>query len=497
MMKKKVVIIGGGVSGLSAGIYSAMNGFDTEILEMHSVAGGQCTAWERKNFRFDYCLHWLVGTSKGAFHEIWKETNVLNDNTEIIDHEIHSQIIDRDGNSFIIYSNIDRWEKYLLDIAPEDAIQIRSMCKEMRKSALLEPFTLPPELRSPLDYLKLVPKMFPLFFVVRKFGKLTCQQYFEKLNFKSARIRSALFSMYGDRNFSALAFLFMLGWFNQKNAGYIKGGSYPLAQRMVEKFTRLGGKISYNKKVEKINVAENRAKGVVLKDGTIIPADYVISAADGYTTLYKMLEGNYRTKEIEDAYRNWELFPSFVQVSFGINRPVPAESPVILNFTRGISIGRTELKFGYSVMNYSYDSTMAPEGKTTIVMRFDSFWELWKDLEGEEYRKEKEKIRNDAIGCLERIYPGISDSIEVIDVATPKTDVRYTGVKEGAYEGFMPSRENMMKMLPMYLPKLQNFYMSGQWISPGGGLPPSAQTGKWVIQLICKKEKRPFSTVSA
>ena len=120
-MKKKVVIIGGGVSGLSAGIYSAMNGFDTEILEMHSVAGGQCTAWERKNFRFDYCLHWLVGTSKGAFHEIWKETNVLNDHTEIIDHEIHSQIIDRDGNTFIIYSNIDRWEKYLLDIAPEDA----------------------------------------------------------------------------------------------------------------------------------------------------------------------------------------------------------------------------------------------------------------------------------------------------------------------------------------------------------------------------------------
>ena len=33
--------------------------------------------------------------------------------------------------------------------------------------------------------------------------------------------------MYGGRNFSALAFLFMLGWFNQKNAGYIKGGSYP------------------------------------------------------------------------------------------------------------------------------------------------------------------------------------------------------------------------------------------------------------------------------
>lgn len=47
-MEKKIVIIGGGIAGLSAGIYSAMNGFDTQIIEMHTIAGGQCTAWERK-----------------------------------------------------------------------------------------------------------------------------------------------------------------------------------------------------------------------------------------------------------------------------------------------------------------------------------------------------------------------------------------------------------------------------------------------------------------
>jgi hypothetical protein len=34
--------------------------------------------------------------------------------------------------------------------------------------------------------------------------------------------------------------------------------------------------------------------------------------------------------------------------------------------------------------------------------------------------------------------------------------------------------------------------MAGQWLFPGGGLPPSAQTGKWVVQLICKKEKQKF-----
>lgn len=491
-MEKKVVIIGGGVAGLSAGIYAAMNGFDTEILEMHSVAGGQCTAWERKNYRFDYCLHWLVGTSKGAFYDIWRETNVINDQTEIIDHDIHSQIIDKDGNEFFIYSNVDRWEKYLNEIAPDDSKTIRKMCNNMRKSALLDPFALPPELRSPLDYIKVLPKMFPILRIVRKFGRLTCKEYFDKLNFKSERLKSVFYAMYGDRNFSALAFIFMLGFFNQKNAGYIKGGSYPLAQRMAEKFEKNGGKISYKKRVEKIVVGNNTAKGVVLTDGTKIDADYVISAADGYTTIYNMLEGKFVNKKIDFAYTNWELFTPLVQVSFGINKEIKSDAPIIINVSKGLKIGQTSLDYGFSVMNYSYDPTMAPEGKTTIVLRYETPWKLWENLEGEEYKNEKKQIEKDAIACLETIYPAISENIEVIDIATPKTDVKYTGVKDGAYEGFMPSKENMMKTLDMQLPKLKNFYMAGQWLFPGGGLPPSTQTGKWVIQLICNKEKKRF-----
>ena len=47
---KRIVIIGGGVPGLSAGIYAAMHGFSPEILEMHHTTGGQFTAWERLQF---------------------------------------------------------------------------------------------------------------------------------------------------------------------------------------------------------------------------------------------------------------------------------------------------------------------------------------------------------------------------------------------------------------------------------------------------------------
>ncbi|MCK4750085.1 MAG: NAD(P)-binding protein, partial [Bacteroidales bacterium] len=108
-MQKKAIIIGGGVAGLSAGIYGQLNDYDTEILEMHSAPGGQCTAWKRKGYTFDYCIHWLVGSSHGAFHDVWKETGALDETTEIIDPDTYVTIRMPDGEDFIIYSDIDRW----------------------------------------------------------------------------------------------------------------------------------------------------------------------------------------------------------------------------------------------------------------------------------------------------------------------------------------------------------------------------------------------------
>ena len=90
----------------------------------------------------------------------------------------------------------------------------------------------------------------------------------------------------------------------------------------------------------------------------------------------------------------------------------------------------------------------------------------------------------------EQYQPGLTAHIEVVDVATPRTNARYTGVWKGAYEGFMPTSKNITKSLATSLPGLRNFYMFGQWLSPGGGLPPSAQSGKWVIQLMCRQDNK-------
>ena len=205
-----------------------------------------------------------------------------------------------------------------------------------------------------------------------------------------------------------------------------------------------------------------------------------------------MLEGKYLSKEIEEAYNTWSLFPPLVQVSFGINKQIPSECPVKNYMTKNTKIGSTTPEFGYTIMNYSFDSTMAPDGKTVIVIRYESPWDIWKNMDAEKYSDEKENISKDAMDILEKHFPGIKEYIEVIDIATPKTDVEYTGVWKGSYEGFMPSAKNISKSFKMTLPNLNNFYMIGQWLTPGGGLPPSALSGKWVFQIICKKENREF-----
>jgi phytoene dehydrogenase-like protein len=266
----------------------------------------------------------------------------------------------------------------------------------------------------------------------------------------------------------------------------------PMAQRMTDRYINLGGKLTKKARVSKILVESNIARGVALSDGTEISADFVISAADGHSTIFEMLEGKYLSKKISHAYENWDLFTPIVQVSFGINRKIESDVPVETCLMKDQLIGRTKTSQGYSIMNYCFDPTMAPEGKSVIVMRFESPWELWKDIEAGEYKKEKEQIERDSRTILEKRFPGITANIEVCDVATPVTDVNYTGVWKGAYEGFMPSGKNLMDNISPVIPGLKKFYMAGQWLFPGGGLPPAGQSGKWAIQYICKEEGTGF-----
>jgi len=75
---KSVIIIGAGIAGLAAGCYAQMNGYRSQIFEMHDLPGGLCTAWERRGYIFDGCIHTLLGSGPGQpYHRMWEELGAI------------------------------------------------------------------------------------------------------------------------------------------------------------------------------------------------------------------------------------------------------------------------------------------------------------------------------------------------------------------------------------------------------------------------------------
>jgi phytoene dehydrogenase-like protein len=116
---------------------------------------------------------------------------------------------------------------------------------------------------------------------------------------------------------------------------------------------------------------------------------------------------------------------------------------------------------------------------------------FWKELrkQPEKYREEKQSVSVKVLEVLEKRFPGITEQVEAMDVATPMTMERYTGVTQG-YENTMGigAMINILKGKPRTLPGLAGFFMIGE--SAGvAGIPGCAATGRNLIKTICKKKK--------
>jgi phytoene dehydrogenase-like protein len=130
--EKSVIIIGAGMAGLAAGCYARMNGYPATILELHDKPGGLCTAWSRQGYTIDACINWLVGSKPGsALYRIWEELDAVQAR-EFLYADEYMRYEAKDGRVFVLYSDLDRLERHLREIAPEDDKTIRAFCQGAR-----------------------------------------------------------------------------------------------------------------------------------------------------------------------------------------------------------------------------------------------------------------------------------------------------------------------------------------------------------------------------
>jgi phytoene dehydrogenase-like protein len=498
-MSKSIIIIGAGIAGLSAGCYGQMNGYETQIFELHDKPGGLCTSWKRKDYTFDGCIHWLVGSKPGSgMNSIWQELGALH-GKEIVNHDEFMRYRGPEGKDFVLYTNVDQLERHMKQLAPADTRVSAAFCNAIRRMTVLDQMG---DASGLLGRIKTTLKMIPFGLTMTRYRKTTIKDF--ALRFSDPFLRQAFAGAFGVEmpDFPIIGLMMTLAWMHNKDAGYPIGGSLEFARAIEKRYLDLGGQIRYKARVEKILVENERAVGVRLTDGSEHRADGVISAADGHATIFDMLEGKYVNDTIKGYYDTWPIFQPIIQVSLGVARDLSQEPhSLICALAQPIRIAEKERSL-LTMRHFSYDPTMAPAGKSAIVAMFVSNYAYWKALaeDPERYEAEKKDIAIKVVEQLEQHYPGITDQVEAVDVATPLTYERYTGNWQGSMEGWLITTETMGmafgKGMDKTLPGLGNFYMIGQWVEPGGGLPPAATSARKVIGMICEKDGKEFQATT-
>jgi phytoene desaturase len=498
MPNPTVLIIGAGLAGLSAGCYAQMNGYRARIFEHHRVAGGVAASWQRGDYLIDGGIHFLMGYKPGsALHGIYRELGC--DRLSCVDMTQYGRYIDETGGRRLdVTADLDRLAADLKAISPADSTLIDELIAGARAFRGLDVsswgLSQPPELQGPLDRVKDLWQM-------RTLWKYFNGRYAQSMadftrDVRDPWLRDVLLNLFLPAAPAWFVFM-LLALLADGQLGLLAGGCGDIVGALEQRFRSLGGEIVFRATVEEILVDSDRAVGVRLTDRTVHRGDAVVSAADGYSTLFGMLGGRHLTDTIHERYDKWKLFPPLVMLSFGVAREFSGQPTFLTAFLKHpFTVNGRPVDSAF-VRLFNYSDRFAPPGKSVVQVGFESEWEPWASLrerDRDAYEAAKDDLAADVLRWLEHHYPGLSSQVEVSDVATPYTTWRYTLNYRGAFEGWLMTPEQVKTPIERTLPGLSDFYMAGQWVMPGGGVPSCLHSGRHAIQLLCHHDGKEFIT---
>ena len=521
MLRRKAVVIGAGIGGISCAIRLQSLGFDTEIVEALDAPGGRAYVRKVDGFVFD-----MGPTVLTVPHFIEELFSLQQDHAMLGEPDFPAGTLDENCRIREGVSGGPNTSKYveIVPILPfyriyfddgtffdydGDPVSTREQIKQLASEDLAGYEAFHDQARAifhrgflKLGYtyfgslgsmLRVVPDLLKLGAVQSLFGMVS--KYF-----KSDKMRQ-VFSfeplLVGGNPMKVPAIYAMIH-FVEKTWGihYAKGGTGALVAGLVKKFEDMGGRLRVNAPVKRILVENRTAKGVELEDGEEIAADVVVSNADYATTYLKLVDKAHRRINRDALVKFRKQSMSLMVIYFGYERrdndPDLRHHNIILGPRYEALLDEI---FEQKVMSPDFsqylhiptltDPTLAPPGHhaayTLIPVPNNASGIDW-DVEGP-------KLSARVLSFLEErgYIPDLAARLKHMSFITPD----YFSETLGSYLGNGFGVEPVLTQTAFFRPHnksedVHNLYLVGQGTQPGGGTPSVMMSAKMTAREIAR-----------
>ncbi len=483
--KPRIVIIGAGISGMSAACHLSRMGFEVTVFEKNEQPGGRIDFFESSGFAFDMgpSWYWMPNVFERFYETFGYKTS---DFYQLIPLDPGFEIVFEENKSFPVWKNLEQLYEEFEKTEPGSAEKFEQYLKKSKKiyEVAMGDMVYKPYL-SLLDFID--PQAFNPVLIKSVFT--TVSKEVRKL-FKHPHLRQLLefpviFLGSTADKIPALYHLMNYAAFVE-GTWYPEGGMYQIAKAFETIAKDLGVQFFYNTPVKKLVLEGNLVKGVHI-DNDYIQADAVLSSAD-YVFTEKLLPKSYRNYD-ESYWEKRTFAPSALLFYLGIDKPLPKLRHHTLFFDADFEshIAKVynthqwpENPLFYVSATSKTDKSVAPPDKENLVILVPISVEI------EENEENIDAIYHNIISRLEK-FSGESIAPHVVfkkHVAKKHFINRYNSFKGNAY-----GLANTLMQTAIFKPKMKNhkiknLFYTGQLTVPGPGVPPCIISGEIAAGLI-------------
>ena len=494
---KRVIVIGAGLGGMSAGIMLARAGFNVTILEKNANAGGKLNLLEEKGFRFD------LGPSIFTLPQIFRP------------------IFEGDGKRLEDYITLERvdpqWRNFFED---GTVVDLYEHTEDMRAELARFGDGAFEEYRRFLAYSREQYEVIERGYF--REGLDTFWQFVKFYGLKDARPLDYLHTMSGSiykrvsNPYLRDIFEYFIkyvgssatdapGFMNlmpniQLEFGlwYVKGGLYELARAFQKRLDETGVELCLSREVLSIQKTIDKVVGVAAKraDGTVerFDADYIVSNMEVIPAMERLLR---EPPSVMKKMARFEPSCSGIIVHLGLDCVYPqlAHHNFFYSSDQHEHFHRVFHKKKlpkdptiYVVAPTRTDPTQAPPGHDNIkILPHIPYINDERPYTREDYAALKEL-------CLDKLERmGLKDlrrHIVVEDFWTPfDIEARYASNRGSIYGVVTDRRRNFAFKAPKQSAQYRNLFFAGGSVNPGGGMPMVTLSGQHVARMIQEHEK--------